>query len=67
MIGDITMDELAKTLIVQAPAIGVLLVFTITLYRDMRLDAKTAFEQREETIRAIEALTNSLDALLNKK
>lgn len=60
------MDELIKTLIVQSPAIGVLLVFTITLYRDMRIDAEGAYKQREETIRALQALSSQIEILIGK-
>lgn len=54
------MDEIIKNLALQAPAIGILLIFTVTLYRDMRSDAQGAARQREETISALHSLENKI-------
>lgn len=57
-------DEIIKTIILQIPAVGILLAFTVSLYRDMRNDAERAFKQREESIDAIRKLAESIDRLL---
>jgi hypothetical protein len=59
------MDELAKTLLLQTPAIGVLLLFTIQLYRDMRTDAIEATRQRQESIIAIRELSSKMDVMIS--
>jgi len=58
------MDELVKTLLLQTPAIGVLLLFTIQLYRDMRTDAIEAAKQRQESIMAIKELSSKMDRMI---
>jgi hypothetical protein len=57
-------DELVKTLLLQTPAIGVLLMFTIQLYRDMRTDAKEAANQRDQSIQAIKLLSEKMDIMI---
>lgn len=42
-------EEFLKTIVLQIPAVGILLVFVVTLYRDMRNDAVVAQKQREES------------------
>lgn len=58
------MDELVKTLLLQTPAIGVLLLFTVQLYRDMRTDAIEAAKQRQESIMAIKELASKMDRMI---
>jgi hypothetical protein len=58
------MDELIKTLLLQMPAIGILLLFTVQLYRDMRTDAIEAAKQRQESIMAIRDLAAKMDMMI---
>lgn len=57
------MDEIIKNLALQAPAIAILLIFVVTLYRDMRKDAEAAAKQREETIAALRSLEIKISQL----
>lgn len=51
-----TIEELIKTIIVQMPAIGILLYFVNRLYTDWQVDRTKATEQREQTLKLMAEL-----------
>lgn len=76
-----TIEELIKTIIVQMPAIGILLYFVNRLYTDWQADRAKATEQREQTLRlmgelvprvenieqTIDIICDTLDKTLTRK
>lgn len=57
------MDELAKTFVVQAPMVAVLIVFLKTVYDDWKIDRQVAAAQRDAMTEQLNMINKRLERL----